>query len=194
MSDYLLNRVQVPWMHDLMVSCQEISAADVELFHARSLPDEHPDEHPAVVDRPSEVAPAPKPAVADQPLQTDDGGEMLKALAWATKLKDHAIIVGLAESLPHAVLEEQLRAYRASTAIAEAPKPEAASPRILVYPHLLKSRMQVAAAFNAYLLRQKWVIGTRLPYKACSDFIAERLIWSKGVLKNAKMGRQSLRR
>ena len=25
MSDYLLNRVQVPWMHDLMVSCQEMS-------------------------------------------------------------------------------------------------------------------------------------------------------------------------
>ena len=113
-----------------MVARQEISLEDVRLVRAESLgPDDRcamPDEHPAVADRPSEVAPAPKAAIADQPMEAD----MLKALAWATGLKDHALIVGLAGPLPHAVLEEQMRAYLASTAVAEAPKPEPEPPKI----------------------------------------------------------------
>ena len=49
----------------------------------------------------------------------------MKALAWTTKVDDHALLVGLAGSLPEAVLEEQLCLYEASQAIvAKPPKPE----------------------------------------------------------------------
>ena len=86
-----------------------------------------------------------------------------------------------------------MRAYLASTAVAEAPKPEPEPPKILVYPHLLKSRMQVAAAFNAYLLRKGWAKGTRLPRNACPDFIAACLIWSKGAWRSKKEELQKVR-
>ena len=103
-------------MHDLMVACQEISLEDVALVRAERLD--------AVAEQPlgaddsawTQVRtspPLPKAAVADQPLEADDSGEVVKALAWATGLKEHALIVGLAESLPDVVLEEQRRAYRA---------------------------------------------------------------------------------
>ena len=171
-------------MHDLMVACQEISLEDVALVRAERLD--------AVAEQPlgaddsawTQVRtspPLPKAAVADQPLEADDSGEVVKALAWATGLKEHALIVGLAESLPDVVLEEQRRAYLATKAIAAGPKPVTEPPKILVYPHLLRSRMQVAAALNADLRRKGWVNGTRLPHGACCQFMASRLIWSRGT-------------
>ena len=93
-------------MHDLMVACSEISPEDVALVRAERLD--------AVAEQPlgaddsawTQVRtspPLPKAAVADQPLEADDSGEVVKALAWATGLKEHALIVGLAESLPDVV-------------------------------------------------------------------------------------------
>ena len=180
-------------MHDLMVACQEISLEDVALVRAERLD--------AVAEQPlgaddsawTQVRtspPLPKAAVADQPLEADDSGEVVKALAWATGLKDHALIVGLAESLPDVVLEEQRRAYRAR----EPKKPKTEPLKILVYPHLLRSRMQVAAAWNADLRRQGWVEGTRLPHGACSQFMASRLIWSRGTCLSERRKIEQLRR
>ena len=176
-----------------MVACQEISPEDVALVRAERLD--------AVAEQPlgaddsawTQVRtspPLPKAAVADQPLEADDSGEVVKALAWATGLKEHALIVGLAESLPDVVLEEQRRAYRAR----EPKKPKTEPLKILVYPHLLRSRMQVAAALNADLRRKGWVSGTRLPHGACSQFMASRLIWSRGTCFSDRQKMQQLRR
>ena len=184
-------------MHDLMVACQEISLEDVALVRAERLD--------AVAEQPlgaddsawTQVRtspPLPEAAVADQPLVAYHSGEVVEALAWATGLKEHALIVGLAESLPDVVLEEQRRAYLATKAIAAGPKPVTEPPKILVYPHLLRSRMQVAAAWNADLRRQGWVEGTRLPHGACSQFMASRLIWSRGTCFSDRQKMQQLRR
>ena len=190
-------RIRQPWMQDLMVACQEISPEDVALVRAERLD--------AVAEQPLGAddsawrqvrtsPPLPEAAVADQPLEADDSGELVKALAWATGLKEHALIVGLAESLPDVVLEEQRRAYLASAAVAAGSKPETEPPKILVYPHLLRSRMQVAGALNADLRRKGWVNGTRLPHGACAQFIASRCIWSKGTCVSEKRKQEQLRR
>jgi len=59
-------------------------------------------------------------AVAEQ-----DEIEFREALAWATSSTDDVLLLSLRRSLPEAVLDEQVRAYRARSA---APEPPASSP------------------------------------------------------------------
>ena len=130
-------RIRVPWMLDLMAACQEIGWGDVEVLCAEGalVPEA------AVAEASADPALVTEAAVAEPSLGTHQADKMLQALAWATGLKDHSILVGLAGALPHAVLEEQTLAYQASLAVAEAPKTASEAPKIMVYPHLLKSRM-----------------------------------------------------
>ena len=86
---------------------------------------------------------------------------IMAALAWATTLDDHALLVGLAGSLPCAVLEEQLRLYEASQPIVA--KPSKAPEQLLVHAHLHSSRMQAASEFGKYLRDGGWMPGDRLP-------------------------------
>ena len=198
-------RIRVPWMLDLMAACQEIAWGDVAVLRAEGAPvpggavaevlaEGAPVPEAAVAEASADPALVTEAAVAEPSLGTHQADKMLQALAWTTGLKDHSILVGLAGALPHAVLEEQTRAYQESLALPQAPKTASEAPTILVYPHLLKSRMQVAAAFDAYLLRQGWVKGTRVPNKACTEFIRARLIWSKGAWRSAKREAATVRR
>ncbi len=169
-------------MFDLMVACEEIRHEDVVFL------------------RPSEAAAAGTPAVAERPSKlegesavaehhsgpaaTGHAASIMKALAWATKLNDDALLAGLAGSLPGAVLEEQLRLYEANQAIVA--KPSKAPDKILVHAHLLSSRMQAATAFDKYLRDGGWMPGNRLPRNACPAFIKDMMLWSKNSqLKNA---------
>ena len=72
---------------------------------------------------------------------TDERALVLKALSWSTKLQDHALVVGVANSLPASVLEEQVRLYEARDALAAAPKGSAQRSTVLLYPRLFKSSM-----------------------------------------------------
>ena len=36
-SDYLIQRIQEPWMHDLMVLCEELNGEDVSLIRFENL-------------------------------------------------------------------------------------------------------------------------------------------------------------
>ena len=56
---------------------------------------------------------------------TDERALVLKALSWSTKLQDHALVVGVANSLPASVLEEQVRLYEARDALAAATRDSA---------------------------------------------------------------------
>ena len=64
--------------------------------------------------------PLEKASVEAEP--TDERALVLKALSWSTKLLDHALVVGVANSLPASELEEQVRLYEARAAVAAAPK------------------------------------------------------------------------
>ena len=180
-SDYLIARVQSPWMQDLMVALQEISAEDVALFRGEGekghCGDALPEETAAVAERPEETAavaerssePVPSDGVSMERTPSDQTASTLAALSWATHLQDHALLVGLAGSLPEAVVQEQVRLYEARGGVVA--KASTEPKQILVYPNLLKSRMQAAAAFDKFLKGEGWEGTTRLPRNACPKFL-----------------------
>jgi len=158
-------------MFDLMVACHEISSDDVaRVRHSVATA-------PAAADTAAAAVPAADTAAAAVPVadtaaaavrpaglqgelavaepssgsavadSLPENALIMKALVWATKLNDNALLRGLAGSLPEAVLEEQIRLYQANKDIVKHDKPES----LLVHAHLLSSRMQAAAAFDKYL-------------------------------------------
>ena len=97
------------------------------------------------------------------------------AIKWATRNKDLSFIANLVDTLPPAVLDEQVRLYQASNCgpvVPHAPK------AIVVYPQLLKSRQETAQLFETELLNAGWAPGTRLPRTSAIKF-ARKLVWSK---------------
>ncbi len=178
-----------------MVSLQDIEASYVALFRRAeeeaavaerpSLPpsggDALPEEEAAVAERPSKAAVAAKA----------NAESTLTALSWATHLRDHALLVGLAGSLPEAVLEEQVRLYEARDVVVVDAAAVAAK-RFLVHPHLLRSRMQAAAAFDAFLRATEWLEGARKPRHAIPQFVDNEVTWAAGA--NVKDKCRSIRR
>ena len=96
-------------------------------------------------------------------------------MEWATKCKDHSFIANLVDSLPSAVLDEQVRLHQASTCGPVVPH---APQAFVVYPHKLKSREEAAKGFDMELLNAGWAPGTRLP-RASATKAAGKLVWSK---------------
>ena len=101
-SDYLISRIGEPWLHDIMVACQELRREDAQLYRSGNA-----DVTVAM------VAPtAPVPAVADlavvapaaEPVTPDE--ETFAAMRWVSKLDDTSCVLGLIRSLPKGVLEE----------------------------------------------------------------------------------------
>ena len=161
LSDYLLARVKMPWMQELMAALQEVDPEDVRQIHRRvaDVPiavasGEALEDTPPHAAGASSVSTAV--AVADQEL-------MREAIQWATGSTDHAFITNLAASLPPAVLDEQVQLYQASSLGQVVPF---IPPARVVYPHLLKSRQEAAQAFDMALLDSGWAAGTRLPRHA----------------------------
>ena len=189
-------RIREPWMHDVMYACHEISAADLTLVRTLYKNATTAAERPAAVAEGEGAAAVAEgegaAAVAEGPCQEITPGDLgehaeskpddqtavvLAALDWATKLHDHGMLVGLADALPQAVIDEQVRNYQASQGVVA--KVSSERHRILVYPHLLKSRMQTAAALDTFLRSTGWAAGTRLPRNACPHFLKTSLVWPK---------------
>ena len=177
----MCHRLVLPWMQDLMAACQEISWADVAL--SRSGGDggpataaENAGDHAAIIDL--------------DPPPSEPSELVLKALTWATKLQDEALVTALAKSLPAAVRNEQLQLYNESlTRVVESKAKEPGN--LLVSPQLLKSRMQVAAAYAKYLKDDGHGGGKRAPRNAVTRFVRDKLTWpwpvsDAGLKKNVR--------
>ena len=115
-SDYLLLRLREPRMHDLLVVCQEVDIEDVRCFRSNG--------HSDAVDVPA-VATSSDSAVAAKSDSTSEEEQhavasaivsavaatnvpslsdlTLKALAWATRVKEVALLNAIAEELPSVV-------------------------------------------------------------------------------------------
>ena len=117
-------------------------------------------------------------AVADQDTAVAGADLVLRreAMEWATKSKDHSFIAKLVDTLPPAVLDEQVRLHQASKCVQVVPH---APQAVVVYPHLLKSRQEAAQFFDTELRKAGWAPGTRLP-RASATKAAEKV----GVVKN----------
>ena len=187
LSNYLIDRAKVSWMHDLLVSCQEIAEMHLESYRLSlsSVPPEAPPPAAPAPDRSDAAVAAVATAAAVVAVDTDaavaavDPELASKALAWATHSNDEGVLLNLQSNLPAAVLEEQIRNYlRASSAATTAVAVPAASPtRVAVHSLLLKSRMQVAALYDAYLDDLGCGSFKRAPYSAIGKFVNTRLLW-----------------
>ena len=167
-------------MHDLMVACQEISYEDVERFRSsgqfRSGGNAEPETPSAGPVAPA-VSDASNTLVESATNALGGSDKVFAALAWATHLnpsENHALLVKLASSLPGPVVEEQVRLYEAECDVVA--NKSTTPTKLLVYPHLLKSRMQVAQTFHEYFINQGWDVGERLPRGIAIEF-AKTLLW-----------------
>ena len=187
LSKYFIDRAKAPWMHDLLVSCQEIEEMHLESYRLSlsSGPSDAPPPAAPAPDRSDAAVAACATAAAVVAVDTDAAVAAVdpelagKALAWATHSNDEGVLLNLQSNLPAAVLEEQIRNYlRASSAATTAVAVPVASPtRVAVHSLLLKSRMQVAALYDAYLDDLGCGSFKRAPYGAIGNFVNTRLLW-----------------
>ncbi len=168
-SDYLRDRIDEPWLHDIMVACQELSHEDVELSkHVTAPKTKH---------APTE----PSPAVADLAIAAvveAPDEETFAAMQWASKLEDDSCVLSLIRSLPKHVVEEQVSLYRQrdETAVAVAQGP---TRKISVGPRArFHTRMTVAHRFHTFCQSRDIVVNERLPRGAVKTFTTDHLIWS----------------
>ena len=169
-SDYLLERIDEPWMHDLMEACQELPRTDVAAFRA-------------VENQPPAPPIAPATAVAEENAKpsSDDMGdslpdeETLKALQWASRLQDDANVISLFRSLPQAIINDQVELYRRRStepAVAAGPSDKVelgrGSPG-----H--KIRMLVAMRFHTFCRKHHIIVNERLPRNVMKQFVEEHI-------------------
>ena len=120
-SDYLLARVNKPWMQELMGTLQEVDSDDVRQILREPADAKWGDTAVAVAKRdtqPTAVAVAVE--VADQDT-AEAVGLRQDAIKWVTKSKDHSFIANLVDTLTAAVADEQVRLYQASKRAAIVP-------------------------------------------------------------------------
>lgn len=171
--------------HNFMAACQELQVDDVKSYHD-SLQESTVGAAPPQPSGGLLVIQDDAPAVADDSVPvTVDAEKAATALKWATKIHDDSIIRALAADLPAAVQEEQIRHYEAqeqNALVAATPQSRA----LVVYPHLLKSRKELAGAFHGFLLDLGWRPGQRKPRNSASAFI-KQLKWSKPPAKSQQL-------
>ena len=130
-SEHLIARVDKPWMQELMGAFQEVDIDDVRLILREPADAKCGDTALAVAKQDTEpTAVAVEDEVADQ-----DTAEAValrrKAIKWVTNSKDDSFVANLADNLPSAVADEQVRLYKASKCEAVVPH----APRaMVVYP------------------------------------------------------------
>ena len=169
-SDYLIARMGEPWLHDIMVACQELRQEDVSLYRSGDA---------KILAAPA----APAPAVAECAVATVEQNEVVTpdeetfvAMRWASGLGDDSCVLGLIRSLPKQVVEEQLSLYRQRK---DKPKEQGPTPRIKLSPNArYQTRMLVAARFHSYCNAHRIVLAERMPYGAMSTFIRANIEWT----------------
>ena len=105
-SNYLLARVNTPWMQEVMGALQEVDLDDVrQILHASAGADQ--DSAVAVADQDTAVAVADQ----DSAVAVPDLALRRGAIKWATGFTEESFIATLLDTLPPAALDEQVRLY-----------------------------------------------------------------------------------
>ena len=187
LSDYLIARIREPWLHDIMVACQELRLEDVKLY--RSLDVE-------CLAAPS----APAPAVADSAISAVEQNkgvtpdeETFAAMRWASNLNDDSCVLSLIRSLPPEIVEEQLSLYRRrdeENAVVVAAQEKMPKPKITIGSNAgFKTRMRVAHRFHIYCRTNAIVVDERLPWGAMTTFVRDNIEWKakRNALTSAQL-------
>ena len=178
--NYLVERLQEPRMLEMLVACQEVEAEEVEALRSCG------EISAAAV---ALVAQGDGPRCSAAPLADEDAAceepspdahvdeKTLLVVKWATGVADDAVALTIARDLPPAVLDEQVLAYD-QRVVNEAPRKDRGC---IVYPHLLKSRMQIAKLFDEWLSEKNVKHRSRLPIGIRGQFCRDVLKWPKGI-------------
>ena len=190
-SDYLVERANLPWMRHLMLACSELEHSHVLLCRDGiiDLDDDKP-----LVDL--GAAPAPpaeiSPAVAEDIAISDEAescvprsDEELKAIAWATNLNDDGLALAALRELPRQVIQEQVLLYRehlSRPAIAAVPI-KISMPRMgRGVPVERSLKNVICKAWHGYCIANSIDFSAkRLPQGALKNFVEENVEW-KGPL------------
>ena len=181
-SDYLTERVEVPWMHDIMICCGELNPKDVEPLRSSTT---------AVAEIPTAVADVVRDleVLAEAPEPAKISEETLLALRFVTNIRDDAHLLKLGHELPPQVIQEQVEKYNEhnskSTVTALPRKPAVAD------NSTYNARMIIAKAFHMYCLQHDFD-PHRLPRRAMQSFITDHIDWRRQRKKKASS--QSIRR
>ena len=202
-ADYLLDRVEAPWLHQLLVVCAELRVEDLEDFRSSGavslvidlelgtekendiVTTEKSDQASAVADQASAVADAN--LALHVPAKTDSGNEddsahvavsAMEALSWSTGVRDSGVLHSLLASLPEWSIKEQILAYRDRDSKVSVDRKDC---KIVVEPALWHCRTKVAEAFDDFL-RSRGITGSaRIPRNSTSDFVKSRLVLKQGT-------------
>ena len=186
LADYLNDRADALWMHELMERLGEVDADDLKASKSQNVqPEELAITTTTLVAVPVFPAPA-KEAVDEAPSETTVDEETFNALQWTSRLPDYSSVLSLIQSLPKEIVREQVMLYRnrhTEAAVAAAPKE---NQKIRLNP---KSRytvkMLVAARFHTYCQSRGVVFEQRMPYGLMKQFIEDNIIWDCTSKKNS---------
>ena len=175
LSDYLISRLNQPWMIDILIVTQELDPDDVKLARSEGIvyDDCGVFEHELMPE-------AFETAVAA--IVRDDGCELehvseeaMDAVRWASKLNDDCGVLDLVRALPKQIVQEQIRLWNASkTAVAVSSRPKC---KLVVGSHpTLAHRHAVAKRFQHFCETLGLQTEDRLPRGVMIRFMGENII------------------
>ena len=172
-SQYLLQRIEEPWMQDLMVACQEIDNDELQAARSGGI----------------SSLPLIAPASAAEPAGVEDSGKgeldaecAIKGLQWATGCSEMAVLEKLRRELPIAVLKEQMQLYEASR---DTPPPDPEVKKVTCDFRRVQSKDKVSLALHEYCRSCGVDSKGKFPKGFLNDFMKERLTFVGSPLKEA---------
>ena len=166
LANFMIARIQQRWFQEVMAACQEVTWEAVKQFHEL---EQCVSEGQLVA--PSVVAPAVAVAAEDIRALAPQAvcEELLKAVAWHADLQDEGVQLVVAEALAPAEREALLLQYKNRDTSDK--RVTRRSCKVMVHPHFLQSRMEVAVAFDEHLREEGWQAGQRIPRHVCNGFL-----------------------
>ena len=190
--EFIMSRHNQPWLHDMLVLTQELTAEQVQKF--RESEGDHDDswlEDPggggsggggagdAGGPAQTAVAVTPPPALKNVP-------GILEALKWSCGVEDLGVLMSIADKLPVLVQGEQVAAHQESQLAPKAPK-RAAPEKRRINPHMLRDRDIVCQAHNKHVGDSGWDGLRKFSYASRRTFLAQ-FAWPR-AWKHAKQSK-----
>ena len=188
LSDYLIERMDEPWMIDILVASQELDGEEVKRAKSENNPPLPPPNRPpnAADGGELEQTPAKTAVAAIADIALEDCGELepvtteaMDAMRWASKLNDDCAVLALMRSLPNQVVQEQICRYNArETAVAARKLP---NHKMSVGPFpTIRCKRAVAKRFDVFLEMRGVALAQRLPRGYMMTFVAENFCLTDG--------------
>ena len=147
LADYLCDRAEEPWMHDLLVATAEIDLDLVQQMREESKPQSRLHSIPSEPLTAVAVA-APSAPALDNEVIGPDGFE---AMSWALKTNDQALIRSVCNALPSWCIKEQIHLFNRRDVDAVAKVKPVKTVKLALDPSLLKHRIQLVERLNAHI-------------------------------------------